>query len=230
MLAILLSVGCSIQHPVNNKIVGRVYGEDFERTFPYKSIPVPLAGAYIQVIPSNKTGYLTDSLGYFKIENLTKKKYHLSFSFVGLESRDTTIVLRVHSTDSLNILLPFSYNKEAYSLQQAQKEIRSGHPLSFGITETIQLDQFTTAVFWKKYKVNFVVYEKELIQKGVQSLGAPLDILLRFNEEIFNYLDQTFGEEWQKEAPAGILGLEDWGKRTDSRENQRKIKEKILQN
>ena len=121
-------------------------------------------------------------------------------------------MLRVHSTDSLNILLPFSYNKEAYSLQQAQKEIRSGHPLLFGITETIQLDQFTTAVFWKKYKVNFVVYEKELIQKGVQNLEAPLDILLRFNEEIFNYLDQTFGEEWQKEAPAGILGLEDWEK------------------
>lgn len=111
MLAILLSAGCNIQHPINNRIEGRVYGEDFERTFPYKSIPVPLAGAYIQIIPSNKTGYLTDSLGYFKIENLTKKKYHLRVSFVGWESRDTTIVLRVHSTDSLNILLPFSYNQ-----------------------------------------------------------------------------------------------------------------------
>ena len=173
MLAILLSVGCSIQHPVNSKIVGRVYGEDFERTFPYKSIPVPLAGAYIQIIPSNKTGYLTDSLGYFKIENLTKKKYHLRFSFVGLESRDTTIVLRVHSTDSLNILLPFSYNKEAYSLQQAQKEIRSGHPLLFGIMETIQLDQFTKAVFWKKYAENFPRRSRNSKRRSMRNRRRP---------------------------------------------------------
>lgn len=214
---ILLLGSCSLQHPANHTLSGRVYGEAIERTPPYQSISEPLAGAYVQVISPNKTAYLTDSSGYFKIENLTKKKYHLRFSFVGLKSRDTTIEFRTRPIDSLNILLPFYYDKEAYSSQQIQTEIQSGHPTLFGITETSELIQFTTSVFWEKYRVNFAVYEKDLIQKGIQNLGAPLDTMFRFNQEIFKYLDQTFGKKWQKEAPAGIIGLEDWKKKTQNR-------------
>lgn len=39
-------------------------------------------------------------------------------------------------------------------------------------------------------------------------LGTPSHLLTAYNEEVFRYLDERFGQEWRKEVPPGIFGLD----------------------
>jgi len=189
---------------------GKVYGEDIRKVPPYDVITTPLPQAYIQIKELPKRGWLTDSTGYFKIDDLKSKKYHINFSFIGLTSHDTIVIPR-NEADSLHIILPLLYKhikKYYFSSELSRKNIKRGFPNLVMIIAKNQEQQIYENPFWTKYGVTYTYYTKELVQDGKQLLGAPNYIISDHNEEVFNYLDKNFGTAWRKEAPKGIFGLD----------------------
>ena len=184
-------------------ITGKVSGND------WKTVS-PLIHAYIQIKEKPETGFLTDSSGYFQIDHLKKGKYHITVSFVGFESRDTTIRIRNRSTDTLHIILPLYYDKKEVSVKHARNEIKKGHPHLYAYTEDEKNTTFHT--FYQQYKVWFTVYNPQLVSNKRQSLNIPYEVLIRYNQETFKYLDKAFGQSWRQEVPPGIIGFEQGNK------------------
>lgn len=180
-------------------ISGKVSGNDWYTVS-------PLIHAYIQIKEEPKTGFLTDSSGYFKIDGLKSGKYHLTVSFVGFESYETVIRLKNKSIDSLRIVLPLYYDPKEVSARRARKEIKRGHPHLYACTEEEKHTAFKT--FNDKYKVGFTIYNRKAIRNKQQHLNAPPEALIRYNRETFEYLDKAFGKSWYRETPPGIFGLE----------------------
>lgn len=181
------------------RITGKVSGNE-------RGSETPLTNAYIQLKEKPGNGFLTDSSGIFRIDHLTKGKYHITVSFVGFESCQTTVHLKNKPTDTLYFVLPLYYDKREVSAKQARKEIRQGHPHLYACTK----DEKNTAFqrFDEKYKVGFFIYNPQTIRNGQQFLSAPPATLIRYNREIFKYLDKTFGKNWRQETPPGIFGHE----------------------
>lgn len=185
----------------NFHIKGKVSGSEW-------SSVAPLINAYIQIKEKPETGFLTDSLGNFKIDRLKKGKYHITVSFIGFESRDTVVRLTDKSIDNLVFVLPLYYDKKRVSMKQARKEIRKGHPHLYAYTEDDKHTAFQA--FYNKYQVGFSTYNPQLINNKEQHLNIPREVLIRYNRETFKYLDKTYGKDWQQEIPPGIIGFEEW--------------------
>lgn len=167
----------------------------------------PLVNAYIQIREKPGTGFLSDSSGHFKINHLKKGKYHITFSFIGFQSCDTVLRIKNSSIDRLNIVLPLYYDKKEVSVKHARKAIKAGRPHIYAYTEDEKNTAFRT--FCDKYNVDFIIYNPSLINRKLQGLNIPQEVLIRYNREIFKHLDKTFGESWRQELPPGIIGMED---------------------
>lgn len=167
----------------------------------------PLVNAYIQIREKSGTGFLTDSSGHFSIDSLKKGKYHITFSFIGFQSCDTVLRIKNSSIDRLNIVLPLYYDKKEVSVKHARKAIKAGRPHLYAYTEDEKNTAFRT--FYDKYKVDFIIYNPSLINRKLQGLNIPQEVLIRYNREIFKHLDKTFGKSWRQELPPGIMGMED---------------------
>ena len=168
----------------------------------------PINGAYIRMKGQQK-GYITDSLGYFKIDNLQPGKYKLKFTCISCFDYDTTIVIKNASVNEVNIVLPMWYYEEAFTSQAIREEIENGYPGLYVYTSTNNMEKLSADPFWEKYKVGYRIFERELIENSRQSFSAPMPVLIRFNQEIFNYLDYAYGKKWRDEAPVDILGLDE---------------------
>ena len=153
------------------------------------------------------TGFLSDSSGHFKINHLKKGKYHITFSFIGFQSCDTVLRIKNSSIDRLNIVLPLYYDKKEVSVKHARKTIKAGRPHLYAYTEDEKNTAFRT--FCDKYNVDFIIYNPSLINRKLQGLNIPQEVLIRYNREIFKHLDKTFGKSWRQELPPGIIGMED---------------------
>ncbi|MDR2919628.1 MAG: carboxypeptidase-like regulatory domain-containing protein [Tannerella sp.] len=182
-------------------IAGKVLADDYYCL-------TPINGAYIQM-KGQKKGYIADSSGIYKIDNLKPGKYKLRFTCVSCFDYDTTIIIQNNSIDSLNVVLPMWYYKKAFTSQAVKKEIESGYPALYVYTTTNNLENIFVDPFWEKYKIGYRIFEKDLIENSRQFFSAPQHVLIRFNQDIFNYLDKTYGKEWRKEAPIDILGLDE---------------------
>jgi len=197
----LLVCNCIIAQKETFHIAGKVLFDDYFQVS-------PINGAYIQ-IKGQKKGYIADSLGNFKIDNLKPGKYRLKFSCVSSFDYDTTIVIKNASVNEVNIKLPGWYYEEVFTPQAAREEMENGYPGLYVCTSTNNMEKIFADPFWKKYKVGYRIYEKDLIENSRQFFSAPLHVLIRFNQEVFTYLDYAYGKKWRDEAPADILGLEE---------------------
>ncbi|MDR2038487.1 MAG: carboxypeptidase-like regulatory domain-containing protein [Bacteroidales bacterium] len=200
-------------------IAGKVYINEYEMISSVDGSYIPAISpvdAYIRIKGENGKGHMADSGGFFRIDHLKPGKYQLNFSCVGCFSFDTTIFIKNAPVESLKIILPLWYDQEKYSVRTAKKEIKTGHATLFACTNAGNKEKFFADQFWKKYQIGYLLFEKELIQKKEQHFSAPLPVLIKYNQEIFKYLDKTFGNEWHHEAPPGILGLKEWISRKTS--------------
>jgi len=195
----LLITNCSIAQEERFYIAGKIWGDYYIQTMP--------VDAYIK-IKGQKKGYLVDFSGVFKIDDLKPGKYNLKFTRIDCFDYDTTIIIKNNSVDSINIILPFWYDKEVFSIESARKEIKKGYPKLFVYTESSYTDKIFSDPFWKKYHLSCNIFEKK-----EDYISVPLSVLMSYNQETFDYLDKTYGKEWRKEAPVDILGLDEWIKK-----------------
>ena len=73
-------------------IIGKTFVE--EHIVPDHTTTSPLGGGtYIRVKEIPKRGWLADAEGYFRIDSLRRGKYHLTFSYIGLEPVDTALFI-----------------------------------------------------------------------------------------------------------------------------------------
>lgn len=197
----LLCVTHAIAQKKTFHIAGKVSGDTWINIS-------PLANTFIQIKEAPKAVFLTDSSGYFKIDNLNRGKYRLKFSYTGFQDHDTTIIIKNVPADSLNIILPLYYYKKGVSTRHARKEIRKGHPHLYACTENDQDSAFYA--FYKKYKVWSSIFNKSSVENNEQFLPCSPDMLAHYNREAFRYLEKTFGKEWHNDLPRGVIGFENW--------------------
>ena len=73
----------STKLPEKYSIIGKVYGECVRQVPPYDVMTIPLVGSNLSISELPKQGWLTDSTGCFRIDNLEKRAYHLKAAYVG---------------------------------------------------------------------------------------------------------------------------------------------------
>lgn len=179
----------------NYSIIGKVYGENCIIS---DSVEVtPLSHAYIQIKEFPKQGWITDVAGYFKIDSLPPKEYHLTFSFVGLEACDTTVIVN-KDVKPLTIKLPLYEQPENVA------------PMMILIVSGDDDAEINKSPFWDKYGLRTGRYTKEGLRKGGQEISiVGYSYMVAKNQKIFEYMDKKFGYNWRFEAPKGIIGLDE---------------------
>ena len=201
----------STKLPEKYSIIGKVYGECVRQVPPYDVMTIPLVGSNLSISELPKQGWLTDSTGCFRIDNLEKRAYHLKAAYVGFDSCDTLIVLAGHA-DTLCLVLPLWYeyiSKYECSPELSQANIRQGHPYIKLIIPEGKEREIREHPFWKKYGVNYNDYYP-LKNDGHLGcyLGVPNFMLAAYNQEVFDYLDGKYGKVWRFDVPSGIFGLD----------------------
>ncbi len=198
LIFIMLFLSIMISAFAQNKyfsLIGKVYGEDC--ILPDKVNTIPLSHAYIQIKELPQKGWLTDIAGYFKIDSLEPGTYHLNVSFVGLEPYDTTLLVNAH-------LNPICIKLPCY--EQEQK----ASPMLHLIVPENNEREILKRSFWDKYGLRISWSTQENLQKGAQQMSvSEYSYKLNCNQQVFEYLDRTFGYNWRFEAPPGIIGLDE---------------------
>ena len=102
-------------------IIGKTFVE--EHIVPDHTTTSPLGGGtYIRVKEIPKRGWLADAEGYFRIDSLRRGKYHLTFSYIGLEPVDTALFID-NDVDLKITLSNLSISTPQLSLILPEKEI-----------------------------------------------------------------------------------------------------------
>jgi len=192
-------------------LIGKVYGEEVRQIPPYDVAKRPLIASYLTMDEKPFQGWITDSTGTFKIEHLKRGKYQLVVQFVGLNSCDTLVTIPFQC-DTLRLTLPLWYEYiEKYDCSPAlsREYIDKGKPnlkliIPIGKEEVIRKHPF-----WEKYGVTYISsFPLKKDGKLACHLSIPNHLLTAYNEEVFRYLDKKFGQEWRKEVPPDIFGLD----------------------
>ncbi len=154
--------------------------------------PIP----YGSIMKTKTSGTLCDSLGRFTIFKLPKGVNKLSFSGLGYDNTDTTVIINNEVSD-FKFIISTECNVRANE-NRALQDIQDGKPkllLASGDAPIIyKSDQY----FSDKYKVYYYDYG---------CLPEKKECMIQYNKSIFKYLDQKFGKAWRKEVRKDIIGL-----------------------
>jgi len=186
-------------------ISGNVFIEDYAGSYPVH--------ATVHLVQDKSQGTVADTAGYFEIKNIKPGKHKIRFSYMGCFNYDTTLMIKDKPVDSLSIKMSYWYDKEETSPASARENIRKGYPALYALVRRDNLENFYSDSFWKKYNISYMLYEEELILERRQYFGAPFDVLIKYNEEVFRYLDSQYNKQWRVEAPLEIVGLKEWMKK-----------------
>jgi len=135
--------------------------------------------------------WVTDSLGLFRITGLTKGRYRLMNSAVGI---DTPFSVPKQSENVLIVNISVCN----FGASKAQKDIKAGKPmllLSGGIAPIFSPKEDH---FEKKYTVKYHDFG-----------DTPPDIKcsMAYNKAVFAFMDKKFGKSWRKDARDDVIGL-----------------------
>lgn len=176
-------------------LYGRVIG--LMPVTPCDTLAIPLSHASITTDTGRGHGTLTDEAGYFMLDSLRPGKHHLIFSYVGMETLDTTVILHRQGDYQLFVRM----NADASSDPQP--------PLLTMLVPRDKMQMTIDSRFWKQYGLRCGIYINESLADDSQRLtptGFAYAIMSNFI--IFDYLDRTFGCRWRADAPHGIIGLD----------------------
>ncbi len=146
----------------------------------------------------------TNINGCFSVDKLNEGKYNLSF--LSLTYIPLDIVVDLRKLDTVNLKIELVPDKSFDTLNFtigvtadiAKQDIKNGNPklmISNGIAVTIIQGQ---EIFEQKYKVTYGIYG---------CIGPSDNEMKNYNNEIFKYLDKTFGRKWRKEVRKDVAGL-----------------------
>lgn len=172
-------------------VTGKAFIEEY--IVPDRITTSSLGGTYIQIKELPKRGWWADTEGYFKIDSLQEGKYHLAFSYIGLECVDTVIFM----ADNVDLKITLS----DHSIHAPRLSLI----LSKGEENNILKDKF-----WTTYGLTAAWYTKESLHNRSQRMTI-LNYFhkVRRNQIVFDYLDKRYGYGWRFEAPKGIIGLDE---------------------
>jgi len=133
----------------------------------------------------------TDSIGLFKITGLTKGKYRLVNSALGVDA-PFSVPKQSENTFIVNV------STCSFGSAKAQKDIKAGKPmllLSGGIAPVFSPKEDD---FEKRYTVKY--HDFGDTPQSVKCSTA-------YNEVVIAFLDKKFGKSWRRDARADIIGL-----------------------
>ena len=135
--------------------------------------------------------WVTDSMGLFKITGLTKGKYRLVNSALGVDA-PFSVPKQSENTFIVNV------SACSFGSAKAQKDIKAGKPmllLSGGIAPVFSPKEDD---FEKRYTVKY--HDFGDTPQSVKCSTA-------YNEVVIAFLDKKFGKSWRRDARADIIGL-----------------------
>ena len=135
--------------------------------------------------------WVTDSLGLFKITGLTKGRYRVVNSALGIDTPFSV------PKQSENILI-VNVSTCSFGYVRAQKDLKAGKPLlllSGGIAPVSSPKEDN---FEKRYTVKYHDFGD-----SPQSIKCSL----AYNNVMFAFLDKKFGKSWRRDARADVIGL-----------------------
>jgi hypothetical protein len=151
----------------------------------------PIRGA--SIIIDKNTATTSDTAGRFSIWNLEKGKYKLSVRSLGLDRKDTVIIL--DDKNIRDLVLSVSTDCKYYNRKTAIKDIK--HKKATLFVES-QPNLETNKLFQTKYGIQLQYKDFE---------GATEDCMTIYNNTIIDHLNKTFGKEWRDVLKVNLIGL-----------------------
>lgn len=142
-------------------------------------------------------GIKCDSMGNFKIYNLSPGQHKLSFSAFGYDNKDTLLIISEKDITDFTLTI-YTYCTQ-YSRERAKKDIEAKKPmilLQGGIAPVVYK---TDKTFERRYKIYFNDF-------GCVAVDSQ-ECLIAYNKTIFDYLDKTYGKKWRQEIRKDAIGL-----------------------
>ena len=156
--------------------------------------PIPFGN----IMKTRTSGTQADSSGKFTINDLPKGQILLSFSGLGYDNADTTIILNHDIRDFKFIVFTNCNGNHQVNKEKALHDIRIGKPKLLLVGSIAPIVYKSDKAFSRKYNVYFYDYG---------CIPDRRECMLQYNTTIFEYLDAKFGKAWRKEVRKDIIGL-----------------------
>ena len=157
------------------------------------SISSPGRNVAVSIEELNQTTF-TDSLGYFRFDSLVSGNYSLQAASMDFRTLDTIVSISEKSQRiELNIQLDCNYSAETALDDIARNQ--TNIILSGGVAATVYPNQ---KEFEKKFNVTYF---------ELGCLHVPHTCLEEYNQEVFRYLDEQYGQAWRDLVRPDVIGL-----------------------
>ncbi|MCW3788916.1 hypothetical protein [Plebeiibacterium sediminum] len=148
-------------------------------------------------ISSIKKGTCAKEGGYFSIDSVQSGAYKLEVVGLGFDKFDTIINV-TSNMETIEIIL---LEKCEVDRETAISDIKLNKPrllLVGGIAPTYIANK---EVFENKYNIQY---------EDLGCVAPPQECIEQYNLEIFEYLDEKYGEVWRSEVNENVIGIEKW--------------------
>ena len=177
----------SAQQSSGHELSGKLKLQIGNKILSPENVMVALAG--------ENTSTLTDSEGNYCFENLESKEYELKVFGYTYQPKSYSVEIKSKSIENFDLKCKPDclVNGEI-----AKKDIENNQPrllLIGGITPSIKSGQ---AAFEKKYKVTY---------SDFGCLQDPFECVNQYNQTVFTYLDDKFGNNWRKLVRDDVIGF-----------------------
>lgn len=137
----------------------------------------------------------TDSLGFFKFNNLRNNTYQLKYVYDGSRNNKFEVIVKDKSIDNFKIV--YDSNCQ-FSKQKALEDIKN-NSIKLLVIGGYAPVKYVTDKFQEK-KFNFKYYIFGCLIENPQCI-------IQYNKTIFRFLDKKYGKQWRQEVRDDITFL-----------------------
>lgn len=141
--------------------------------------------------------FLIEDNGAFKIDSLSAGRYRLAFRVHDEYGYvDTVLRIETNNLEDLRIIpekRPCNYD--------ASVDIKN-HDVSVLVANVngLRVNSDSDKRFEKKYRIRYLILSPPFVN---------LTCLTRYNQNVFNHLDEKFGEKWRKRVRTDAIGFKE---------------------